>query len=107
MHGISTHPPERESLIPLEGESGIELLNDPLIVGTLNIHKRKQIKPLHDSQSITKVFSLLPKMGMVQHMHVTHPLRHRAIDIFIYTFLSSTPEMSIFKLFISCLRIPV
>jgi hypothetical protein len=71
---------------------------------TLNIHKLKQTKPLHDSQSITKIFRLLPEMGAIQHMHVTHPLGHRAIDVFINAFLSNTPEMSVSNIF-SSLRI--
>jgi hypothetical protein len=105
-HSIPTHPLESERLIRLKRESGIELLDDLLIVVTLNIHKLKQTKPLHDSQSITKIFRLLSEMGVIQHMHVPHPLGHRAIDIFIDPFLSNTPEMSISKIFMR-LRIPV
>jgi hypothetical protein len=104
--GIPTRPPESERLIRLKGESGIELLDDLLIIVTLNIYKLEQTKPLHDSQSITKIFRLLPEMGAIQHMHVTHPLGHRAIDVFINAFLSNTPETSISKIF-SSLRIPV
>jgi hypothetical protein len=105
-HSISTHPLESERLIRLKGESGIELLDDLLIVVTLNIHKLKQTKPLQDSQSITKIFGLLSEMGAIQHMHVTHPLGHRAIDVFIDPFLSNTPKTSISKIFTK-LRKPV
>jgi hypothetical protein len=64
-HFVFYHPLEGESLIFLKGESSIELLNDLLIVVTLNIHEVKQTKPLHNLQSITKVFRLLPKMCAV------------------------------------------
>jgi hypothetical protein len=40
-HGIASHPLEGESLILLKGKSGIELLNNLLIVVTLNIHEMK------------------------------------------------------------------
>jgi hypothetical protein len=37
-HGVSGHPLEGDRLIFLKGESGIELLDDLLIIVTLNIH---------------------------------------------------------------------
>jgi hypothetical protein len=58
-HSVPTHPLESERLIRLKSKSGIELLNDLLIVVTLDIHKLKQTKPLHNSQGITKIFRLL------------------------------------------------
>jgi hypothetical protein len=40
-HVVSCHPLEGESLIFIKGEGSIELLNDLLIVVTLNIHEVK------------------------------------------------------------------
>jgi hypothetical protein len=76
MHFVSCHPLEGESLIFPKGDSGVELLNNLLIVVTLNVHEVKQTEPLHNLQSITKVLELLPEMSAVQHMHVANPLGH-------------------------------
>jgi hypothetical protein len=101
MHVVSYHPLEGKSLIFLKGESSIELLNDLLIVVTLNVHEVKQSEPLHNLQSITKVFRLLPEMSAVQHMHVANPLRHSAVNLLIDELLIQTPESDILKFFIS------
>jgi hypothetical protein len=106
-HFISCHPLEGESLIFIKGESSIELLNDLLIVVTLNIHKVKQTEPLHNLQSITKVFGLLLEMSAVQHMHVTHPLGHSAVNLIVDKLLIQTPESDVLKFFISGLSKPV
>jgi hypothetical protein len=47
-HLVSCHPLESESLILLKGESSVELLNDLLIIVTLNVHEVKQAEPLHN-----------------------------------------------------------
>jgi hypothetical protein len=106
-HFVSFHPLEGESLIFLKGESDVELLNNLLIVVTLNVHEVKQTEPLHNLQSITKVLGLLPEMSAVQHMHVANPLGHSAVNLLIDKLLIQTPESTILKIFISGLSKPV
>jgi hypothetical protein len=74
---------------------------------TLNIHEVKQTEPLHNLQSITKVFGLLSEMSAVQHMHVTNPLGHSAINLLIDKLLIQTLESVVLKFFISGLSKPV